>query len=68
MRSKMSPLYVMAVAEVVLGLLIFFLSVLFKMNLSDFTHGFCTGVAGVLTLGGVVFLVWHFTRKKNFNI
>lgn len=68
MRSKMSPLYVMAVADVVLGLFILLLSVLFKMDLSDFAHGFCIGVAGVLTLGGVVFLVWHFTRKKSITI
>ena len=63
MRSKMSPLFVMSISEVVLGLLILFLSVLFKMELSDFAHGFCLGVAGVLTLGGVAYLVWHFTRK-----
>lgn len=64
MRNKMPLLYVIAVVDIVLGLVILFLSILFKMNLSDFTQGFCTGVAGVFVLGGAVFGVWHFIRKK----
>lgn len=53
----MSPLYVMAVFDVVLGLFIFFLITLFKMDLSDFAQGFCMGVAGVLMLSGAVLVV-----------
>lgn len=59
------PLFcIVSIIDVALGLVLFFLSTLFKMDLSDFTRGFCTGVAGVLTLGGAAFLVWHFIRKK----
>lgn len=62
MSSKTA--YTFTVLYMGIGAGIFSLSSIFRHELSDFTLGFCEGVAGTLILASAIFLIWYLAKTK----